>query len=146
MTGRRRPDPGDPAGALLALMARLEPALAPEAVLAALDQAAARLDGRRRIAAAVTGQPELLTGQGARTPIPSVLRFISALARAGATAVVEPPCPRCGRQRPLSNPVDGLRLCGGCRSKARALHCGRCGKLRSTARRNDGGKPICQNC
>jgi hypothetical protein len=146
MTGRPGPDPGDPAAALLALMAKLEPVLAPEAVLSALDQAAARPDGRRRIAAAVTGQPELLTGQGARAPIPSVLRFISALARAGAAAVVEPPCPRCGRQRQLGNPVEGLRVCGGCRSKARALRCGRCGKVRSTARRDDGGKPLCQNC
>ncbi len=90
------PDPDRPS-ALLALMARLEPALAPEAVLAALDQAAARPDGRRRIAAAVTDQPELLTGEGARAPIPRVVRFISALTAAGATAVVEPPCPRCGR-------------------------------------------------
>jgi hypothetical protein len=146
VTGGPGPDPGDPARALLALMARLEPALAPEAVLAALDQAAARPDGRRRIAAAVTGQPELLTGEGARAPIPSVLRFIRALTAAGATAVVEPPCPRCGRLRPLGNPVEGVRVCGGCRSKARALRCGRCGKVRSTARRNDGGKPICQNC
>jgi len=146
MTGRRGPDPGDPAGALIALMTRLEPALAPDAVLAALDQAAARPDGRRRIAAAVTGQPDLLTGQGASAPIPGVLRFISALAGAGATAVVEPPCPRCGRQRQLGDPVDGLRVCGGCRSKARALRCGRCGKVRSTARRDDGGKPLCQNC
>ena len=146
MTGRPGPDPGDPAGALLALMARLEPALAPEAVLAALSKAAARPDGRGRIAAAVTGQPELLTGQGARAPIPGILRFISALAGAGATAVVEPPCPRCGRQRQLGNPVEGLRVCGGCRSKARALRCGRCGKVRSIARSNDGGKPLCQNC
>jgi hypothetical protein len=141
-----RPDPSDPAGALLALLAELEPALSPEAVLDALDQAAARPDGRRRIAAAVTGQPGLLTGQGARAPIPGVLRFTSALARAGAAAVVEPSCPRCGRQRPLGVPVDGLRLCAGCRSKARALRCGRCGKARPPARLNDGGQPICQNC
>jgi hypothetical protein len=140
------PDPGDPAGALLALMAELEPALSPEAVLDALDQAAARPDGRRRIAAAVTGQPGLLTGRGARAPVPGVLRFISALARAGAVAVVDPPCPRCGRQRPLGVPVDGQRLCAGCRSKARALPCGRCGKVRPPARLNDGGQPICQNC
>ena len=127
-------------------MADLEPALSPEAVLGALGQAAARPDGRRRIAAAVTGQPELLTGQGARAPFPGVLRFISALARVGATAVVEPPCPRCGRQRPLGVPVEGLRLCAGCRSKTRALPCGRCGEVRPVARRNDGGQPICQNC
>ncbi len=51
--GPGRPDPGDPAGALLALIAKLEPALSPEAILGALGQAAARPDGRRRIAAAV---------------------------------------------------------------------------------------------
>lgn len=140
------PGPGDLAGALLAVVAKLEPALSPEAVLGALDQAAARPDGRRRIAAAVAARPELLTGQGARAPIPGVLRFISALARAGAAGVIEPPCPRCGRQRQLGVPVEGLRLCGGCRSKARALRCGRCGKVSSVARRNDGGQPICQNC
>ena len=147
MTGSPgRPGPGDPAGDLLTLMARLEPGLSLEAVLGALDQAAVRRDGRRRIAAAVTGEPGLLTGQGARAPVPGVLRFISALARAGATAVVEPPCPRCGRQRPLGVPVEGLRLCAGCRSKTRALLCGRCGKVRPPARLNDGGPPICQNC
>ncbi len=140
------PGPGDPAGALLALMAELEPALSPEVILGALGQAAARPDGRRRIAAAVAAQPDLLTGQGASAPFPGILRFISALARAGAAAVVEPPCPRCGKQRSLDVPVDGMRLCGGCRSKARALPCGRCGTVNSVARRNDGGQPICQNC
>jgi DNA-binding Xre family transcriptional regulator len=135
-SGRRATRPDGEAGA----------ALSPEAILGALDQAAARRDGRRRLAAAVTGQPELLTGQGARAPIPGVLRFISALARAGATAVAEPPCPRCGRQRQLGVPVEGLRLCAGCRSKARALPCGRCGTVRPPARLNDGGQSICQNC
>ena len=134
------PVPGDQAGALLALMAGLEPALSTEAVLGALGQAAARPDGQRRIAAAVVAQPDLLTGQGARAPLPSVLRFISALARAGAAAVVEPPCPRCGRQRPLDVAVDGLRVCGGCRSKARELRCGRCGKVPPPAARSAAGR------
>jgi hypothetical protein len=133
-------------GGLLALMAELEPGLSAEAVLGALEQAAARHDGRWRIAAAVTAQPGLLTGGGARAPVPGVLRFISALARAGATSVIEPPCPGCGRQRPLGVPVDGLRLCAGCRSKARAVLCGRCGKVRQPARLNDGGQPVCVNC
>jgi len=136
----------DPVGSLLALMAALDPALDEAAVLAALGQAAAGPDGRRRIAAAVTARPGLLTGQGASAPLPGVLRFITALARAGATAVVEPCCPRCGRQRPLSGLAGGLRICGGCHGKARALRCGRCGKVSSVARRNDGGQPICQNC
>jgi hypothetical protein len=133
-------------GALLALMADLEPGLSAEAVLGALEQAAMRHQERVRIAAAVTAQPGLLTGDGARAPVPGVLRFISALARAGAASVVEPRCPRCGRQRPLGVPVDGLRLCAGCRSKARAVLCGRCGKVRQPARLNDGGHPVCVNC
>jgi hypothetical protein len=49
--------------------------------------------------------------------------------------VVEPPCPGCGRQRQLGVPFEGLRLCAGCLSKARALPCGRCGKVRPAARR-----------
>jgi hypothetical protein len=117
-----------------------------ENVLEALGQAAARPDGRRRIARAVADRPGLLTGQGARAEFPGVLRFISALVKAGAVAVVEPPCPRCGRQKQLSALVDGLRLCAGCVKKARALRCGRCGAVRSPARRNDNGQPICQNC
>jgi len=103
-------------------MTALDPALSEGAVLAALGQAAARPDGRRRIAVAVKAQPDLLTGQGASAPFPGVLRFISALARAGTTAVVEPSCPRCGRQRPLGGLAGGLRICGG--ATARPGPCG----------------------
>jgi hypothetical protein len=117
-------------GDLRTLMAEIEPGLSAEAVLGALERAAARQDGQHRIAAAVTAQPGLLTGEGARAPVPGVLRFISALACAGATSVVEPPCPRCCRRRQLGVPVEVLRLCARCRSKARAVPCGRCGKIR----------------
>ena len=127
-------------------MAALDPALGEDAVLAALGQAAARPDGRRRIAAAVTAGPACSRARAPALPSLASCGFISALARAGATAVVEPTCPRCGRQRPLSGLADGLRICGGCRGKARALRCGRCGKVSPVARRNDGGQPICQNC
>ena len=144
--GSGRPASGDPVDALLTLLSELEPVLSSEVVLEALGQAAARPDGRRRIARAVVDRPGLLTGQGARAEFPGVLRFISALVKAGAVAVVEPPCPRCGRRKQLSALVDGLRLCAGCVKKARALRCGRCGAVRSPARRNDNGQPICQNC
>ncbi len=140
------PVPAGPIEALITLMAELEPALRPEAILEALKQSAARGDGRHRIAETVARRPELLTGQGAHTELPGVLRFIRALVQAGAHAVLEPPCPRCGRQRPLGAPIEGLRVCTGCIKQARALTCGRCGKLRPPARRNDNGQPICQNC
>lgn len=57
--------PGDPVRDLLALMAELEPSLDAGAVLAALGRAAAVPAGQRRVARAVTGDPGLLTGQGA---------------------------------------------------------------------------------
>ena len=60
------PGPADPVDGLLTAMAKLEPELGRDAVLAALGQAAARPDGQRRVAAAVAGQPDLLTGEGAR--------------------------------------------------------------------------------
>ncbi|MFV2110465.1 hypothetical protein [Micromonospora sp. LOL_015] len=133
-------------GPLLALLAELEPALETETVLAALREAAALPSGQQRIATEVVERPELLTGQAPAATLPGVLRLVDALVRAGATAVVAPLCPRCGKQRPLSRPFDGLRLCAGCTRKAVAMQCGRCGKLRPPARRNDNGHPICQPC
>lgn len=115
-------------------------------MIAALREAAALPAGQRRIAQEVADRPELLTGQGAAAALPGVLRFIHALVRAGATTVVEPPCPRCGRQRQLARPFNGLRLCHGCTRKAGAMPCGRCGQTRPAARRDDNGHAICQAC
>lgn len=128
-------------GPLLVLLAELERALDTEAILAAVREAAALPSGQQRIAQEVVERPELLTGQGAAARLPGVLRLVDALVRAGATTVVTPLCPRCGKQRPLGRPFDGLRLCAGCTRKAAAMTCGRCGKLRPPARRNDNGHP-----
>lgn len=134
------------AGPLLALLANLEPALRTETVIAALREAAALPAGQRRIAQEMADRPELLIGQAASAVAPGVLRFIDALLRAGATTVVMPSCPQCGRQRSLGRPFQGLRLCAGCTRKAVAMLCGRCGQTRPPARRNDNGQPICQAC
>ena len=133
-------------GPLLALLAELEPALGTDTLIAALRAAAVLPAGQRRIAQEVSDRPKLLTGQGAAAVSPGVLRFIHALVRAGATTVVEPSCPRCGRQRQLSRPFNGLRLCHGCTKKAVAMFCGRCGQTRPPARRDDNGHAICQPC
>jgi hypothetical protein len=134
------------AGPLLALLAEIEPGLETETVIAALREAAALPAGQRQIAQEVADRPELLTGQAASAVLPGVLRFIGALVRAGATTVVEPRCPRCGRHRQLGRPFHGMRLCAGCTRKAVAMPCGRCGQTRPPARRNDNGQPICQPC
>lgn len=133
-------------GPLLVLLAELEPTLETETVVAAVREAAALPAGQRRIVQEVVDRPDLLTGQAAAARLPGVLRFIDALVRAGATTVVAPLCPRCGNQRPLGRPFNGLRLCAGCTRKAVAVPCGRCGKLRPPARRNEGGQPVCQPC
>ncbi|RZL75047.1 MAG: site-specific integrase [Rhodococcus sp. (in: high G+C Gram-positive bacteria)] len=131
---------------LLMLLAELEPALETDTVITALREAAALPDGQRRIAQEVSDRPELLTGQGASAARPGVLRFIHALVRAGAATVVEPSCARCGRQRKLGRSFNGLRLCANCTRRAVAMPCGRCGKVRPPARRNDNGQAICQPC
>jgi hypothetical protein len=72
---------GDPLETLLAMLAKLEPGLAPDTVVSALAQAAAQPERQRRIARAALDQPDLLTGQGARAPLPGVLKFIHALGK-----------------------------------------------------------------
>lgn len=104
-------------GPLLALLC-VEPTMETETVLAAVREAAALPAGQRQIAQEMVDRPDLLTGQAATATLPGVLRFIDALVRAGATTVVAPLCPRCGRQRPLGRSFNGLRLCAGCTRKA----------------------------
>ncbi len=133
-------------GPLLILLAQMEPALTADTVVAALREAAALPAGQRRIAQEVADCPELLTGHGASAASPGVLRFIHALVRSGATTVIEPVCPGCGKQRKLGRPFDGLRLCDGCTRKAVAMPCGRCGNVRPPARRNVDGHAVCQAC
>ncbi|MDT0347525.1 hypothetical protein [Streptomyces litchfieldiae] len=127
----------DPTEALVAVLAGLEPALNRAQVLAALEQTARSYARRRQVAWAVVDRPDLLTGQGASAPVPGVLRFIDALALAGARAVIMPPCPRCGNQCPLKEPVDGQRLCASCVQMSRAVPCDRCGKTKPKNHRDE---------
>jgi hypothetical protein len=119
-------------GPLLGLLAELEPALGAETIVAAVREAAALPAGQRRIAQEVVDRPELLTGQAAAASLPGVLRFIDVLVGAGATTVVAPLCPHCGRQRPLGRPFNGLRLCAAAPERpwpCRAVVAGSCGPL-----------------
>ena len=82
---------------------------------AAVNAATAQAGQRRRLAWALQDRPELLTGAGAQAPVPSVLRLIDALCDAGATSIVRPPCPHCGRVIALVKPPST-----GCGSAATA--------------------------
>ena len=91
---------------------------------AAVRFAAPRAGQRHQLAWALQDRPELLTGAGAHAPARSVLRLIDALCDAGASAIVRPPCPRCGRVIHLHKRLDGKWLCRNCIAKSRAEPCG----------------------
>lgn len=141
------PDDGrDPVTLVAEVVASIDPTLPAEVVAAAAHAAATQNGQRQQLAWALQDQPELLTGQGARAPVPSVLRLIDALRDAGASGIVKPPCPHCGRVITLVKPRDGLRLCRNCVAKSRAEPCSRCGTVREAATRDEHGQPLCPYC
>ena len=91
-------------------------------------------------------RPGLLTGAGAQAPVPSVLRLIDRLCDAGATGIVRPACPRCGRVIHLHRRIDGQWCCRNCVARSRAQPCARCGAVRQAAARDEHGRPLCPNC
>lgn len=141
------PDDGaNPIAVLIEVIAGVDPAIAPEVVVSAVEAVTSRAGQRRQLAWALQDHPELLTGAGAQAPVPSVLRLIDALRDAGSTMIVRPPCPRCGRVVTLSKTRSGMRICRGCEARLRAVPCSRCGAVRDPATRDDQGRPVCPSC
>ena len=141
------PDHGpDPVGIIVGVVAAVDPGVDADTVRAAFNEVTSRAGQRRQLAWALQDRPELLTGEGAKAPVPSVLRLIDALDQAGATRIIRPPCPHCGRIVNLSKLKDGLRICRGCEARLRAVPCARCGAVRDPVTRDDQGRPICPNC
>jgi hypothetical protein len=128
------------------IIAVIDPGVAAETAAAAVHAAAPGTGQRRRLAWALQDDPELLTGAGARAPVPSVLRLIDGLADAGAQRIVRPACPHCGRVIALVKPRDGVRLCRNCVARSRAEQCSRCGVVREPATRDEHGRPLCPCC
>lgn len=136
----------DSTAALIGMIAGIEPGLEVGAVTAAIEAAAPHHGQRQRLAWAVAQRPELLTGAGAGSPVPAVLRLIDALVEHGSGRIVAPPCPHCGRVIALVKPRDGLRLCRNCVAKSRAETCSRCGVHREAATRDRQGHALCPKC
>ena len=128
------------------IVAAIDPGLPAGTVAAAVTAAAAQAGQRHQLAWALQDRPELLTGGGAAAPVPSVLRLIDQLREAGASGIVRPACPRCGRVIPLVKPRDGVRLCRNCVARSRAEPCSRCGTVREAATRDEHGQPLCPHC
>ena len=137
---------GDPTAIVAGIIAVIDPDIPAGTIAAATLAAAPGTGQRRRLAWALQDHPELLTGAGARAPVPSVLRLIGALADAGAQRIIRPACPHCGRVIALVKPRDGVRLCRNCVARSRAVTCSRCGVFREAATRDEHGRPLCPYC
>lgn len=136
----------DPCEIVTQVVKGIDPTVHPHVVVGAMGRAATKRHQQHRLAWAIEDRPELLTGEGASAPIPSVLRLIDALLEAGVAGVVRPACPHCGRVITLSKSRGGVRLCRNCVAKARAERCSGCGALREPATRDASGAPLCPNC
>jgi hypothetical protein len=139
-------DGQDPAEMVRNVVAAIDPALPAALVTAAMMAAAAGAGQRRQLAWALQDQPGLLTGAGARAPVPSVLRLIRELCDAGATRIVRPPCPRCGRVIKLHRRIGGQWSCRNCVARSRFQPCARCGAVQQVAIRDEHGRPLCPHC
>lgn len=139
-----QPEP-DPQQAISAIVARLEPTLPASQVAVAIGRAAATPAVRRRLAWALQAEPGLLTGAGASGP-PALGRLVAELRRVGATRVIAPVCPRCGRAVRLTQVEGGRRICAACYQRLRATPCAGCGAVRPPATRDADGRPRCSRC
>jgi hypothetical protein len=139
-------DERDPLAIVTEVVRGIDPAISVQCVEAAVAAVTPRTGARRRLAWALAERPELLTGAGAQTPVPSVLKLIDVLCGQGATNLVRPPCPNCGRVITLTRPRSGLRLCRNCLAKSRAEPCARCGAVREPCTRDEDGRPWCGPC
>lgn len=141
------PDDGrDPIESVLRVVGAVDPTIPAETVAAAVVAAIPRARQRYQLAWALEDRPALLTGAGAESPAPSVLRLIDALCDAGATSIVRPACPRCGRMIHLWKRRDGVWLCRNCVARSRAEPCAGCGAVREPATRDEHGQPLCPTC
>jgi len=139
-------DDRDPLVVLAAVAATADPGLSAEQVTAAARRVFSRPAKLWQLAWAIENDPGLLTGDGARAPMPGVLRFIDELRAAGAEQITRPACPRCHRAVRLYRRIGGMWCCRNCVARTRAQPCSRCGTIREPATRDQAGRPLCSAC
>ena len=139
-------DDHDPVAVLAQLIHRMDPSLSTDTAATSVRRVFSRRGNIQHLAWVLTGQPSLLTGDGARAPIPAVLRLIENLCDAGAREIIRPACSRCDRTVRLHRRLEGSWACRNCVAKAKAVPCARCGVLREPGARDTEGKPLCSHC
>ncbi len=139
------PEPDD---IVVSVMAGVEPGLTEEVIRQATADAAASRAKRRRLARALTDDPDLLTSGRPEGP-PVVGDFIRSLLAQGSRRAVLPQCADCGSTKKLpSLRADGRRVCQPCNHKTRAasLLCTECSRPARVYRRTRTGEAICRGC
>ena len=144
--GRCRPwDDPDPAAAIAAHVSRLDPGLDHLRLAQVIAEAIPRPSQRHQVLWELDQRPGLLTGDGAHGS-PRAIALIQALQAAGASGVVAPACPGCGRTVLLSHRLGAARCCRRCYDQARLDACSRCQQHAPVASRTAAGEPVCSKC
>ena len=116
-----------------------------EVLLASIERAAPSETERKRLLASLQSEPDALQAGSPRAP--RVLgRLAAELTAAGASGVVRPACPGCGREVELVHPTPDGSVCNRCYHHGRATECGLCGKRRPVVTRTPEGRPMCSSC
>jgi len=133
-----------PAQVIAGIVHDAEPSLDRGEIAAAIARAAPSRAQQRRLAAALSEDPGLLTSGRPEGP-PQVELLIRDLQEAGARQLVLPRCARCGEPRRLVQCDGSLRICSACdrRRRGAAEPCSACGSARQVAARDQHGRPRC---
>lgn len=133
----------DPVGTIVDLATAADPALDPGVAAAVANEIAAGRAKRRRLAAALTHDPEVLVH--GRSPAPRVVgELLIALRSAGAAAISAPRCATCGKELRSLQRRGQDWFCGPC--VERPEPCSACGQLRRVTLRDPQGRPRCAQC
>lgn len=135
----------DPAQAIVAVIARLDPDIDHDGLAALICKKVPYPRWRLKIADQLEDRPDLLTGAGAHGSA-AIVSLIDTLRARGVAGVVAPACPFCERVVRLPRGRDGVRCCMSCWKQAHTKPCARCGTLGSMERRTSDGKSLCAAC
>ena len=133
----------DPVGAIVALVAGVEPALSRAAAEDVVISVAGGRAKRRKLAAALAERPAVLAD--GRSPAPRVIGdLLIALRKAGATVISPPACAGCGKDLAAMQRRGQDWYCSAC--GPRREPCGACGSARPVTFRDRDGQPRCRRC
>jgi hypothetical protein len=135
----------DPVAAVVAVVTAVDQAVDQDTVRAAVERAGGGRARRRRLAAALTADPSLLTS--GRSPAPTVVGdLLLALRAAGATGISPPRCAACDREVTSMQRHGPDWYCCVCVRRLALRTCASCGQQRPVASRDRAGQPRCDRC